>query len=91
MSGAGDAGGAGEAPVVFREVTKGESRLWKTKRIHHADLNRLHLRSIECILDPTVPADNIIGGYLQVIYPNIVALTISSLFSSLGTRDRALR
>lgn len=62
MSGAGDACGGAEAPVVFRKVTKGESRLWETKRIHHADLNRLHLRSIECILDPTVPADSIIGG-----------------------------
>ena len=64
MSGAGDAGGGGAAPVVFRKVPVGESRLWETKRIHHADLNRLHLRSIECILDPTVPADSIIGGSL---------------------------
>lgn len=56
------AGGAGGARVVFREVSTGESRLWETKRIQHANLNRLHLRSIECILDPTVPADSIIGG-----------------------------
>lgn len=52
----------GAAQVVFREVAVGESRLWETKRIQHANLNRLHLRSIECILDPTVSADSIIGG-----------------------------
>lgn len=60
MSSAADA--VGGARVVFREAAIGDSRLWETKRIQHANLNRLHLRSIECILDPTVSADSIIGG-----------------------------
>eukprot|EP00752_Nemacystus_decipiens_P006167 g5564.t1 len=55
------AAGASGARVVFREVTAETSRLWETKRIQHANLNRLHLRSIECIVDPTVSADSIIG------------------------------
>lgn len=62
MSGSDTAGGA---RVVFREVAAGESRLWETKRIQHANLNRLHLRSIECILDPTVLADTVIGELHQ--------------------------
>lgn len=60
MDGGAKAAGGG-AEVVFRKVAVGESRLWETKRIQHADLNRLHLRSIESILDPTVSADSIIG------------------------------
>lgn len=54
-------GGEGGGQVEFRKVAVGESRLWQTRRIRHADLNRLHLRSVESILDPTVSADSIIG------------------------------
>lgn len=66
-SAAGDCGDG--AQVEFRKVSLGESRLWQTRRIRHADLNRLHLRSMESILDPTVSADNIIGAYVCMIRP----------------------
>lgn len=58
------ADGGGGALVEFRKVSVGESRLWQTRRIRHADLNRLHLRSMESILDPTVSAESIIGMYV---------------------------
>lgn len=57
------ADGGGGTQVEFQKVAVGESRLWQTRRIRHADLNRLHLRSVESILDPTVSADSIIGMY----------------------------
>ncbi|CAM9666240.1 unnamed protein product [Ectocarpus sp. 4 AP-2014] len=66
MDGGAKAAGGG-AEVVFRKVAAGESRLWETKRIQHADLNRLHLRSIESILDPTVSADSIIGAVAYAV------------------------
>ncbi|CAM9218398.1 unnamed protein product [Ectocarpus fasciculatus] len=66
MDGGAKAEGGG-AEVLFRKVIVGESRLWETKRIQHADLNRLHLRSIESILDPTVSADSIIGAVAYAV------------------------
>lgn len=54
-------GGDGGAQVVFRKVAVKDSSLWETKRIQ-PDMNRVHLRTMEAILDPTVSADNIIGG-----------------------------
>ncbi|CAM9751115.1 unnamed protein product, partial [Ectocarpus sp. 8 AP-2014] len=66
MDGGAKAAGGG-AEVVFRKVAAGESRLWETKRIQHADLNRLHLRSIESILDPTVSTDSIIGAVAYAV------------------------
>ncbi|CAB1120026.1 unnamed protein product [Ectocarpus sp. CCAP 1310/34] len=66
MDGGAKAAGGG-AEVVLREVAAGESRLWEPKRIQHADLNRLHLRSIESILDPTVSADSIIGAVAYAV------------------------
>lgn len=57
----GSTSGSGAKKVSFRKVTVGESSLWETKRIQ-PDLNRVHLRTIEAVLDPTVSAEQIIGG-----------------------------
>lgn len=51
--------------VRFEEVTSASaSRLWETERVRHADLNRLHLRSLEVILNPTCSANDIMSAVI---------------------------
>lgn len=53
----------GGARVAFRELeAAGETQLWESERARHPDLNRLHLRSLEAILNPTCSADSIISA-----------------------------
>ena len=56
-------GANGGARVAFREVAAAaETQLWETERARQPDLNRLHLRSLESILNPTCSADSIISA-----------------------------